>query len=132
MKKAIGIFALALLLAGCSPNRADGTLVIGGRFFAHQLQDIFMNPQLYMGRAIQHEGVFRIFHEPGTGYDFYAVVREVPSCCGDVPIGIEILLPDGTEPFADWAWVEVTGVLEEHQGFPAIRATLLREGQPRR
>jgi len=128
MKKIAVVFALVFVFAGCV-NDAD-VLVIGDRFFVIQIQDIFMNRHDYLGRTIQYEGVFRTIHWFETGNDYHVVVRYMFTCCSLEPIGLEVLLPGGMEPFPDDVWVEVTGVLEEHgeQGrFLRLRASSLIE-----
>jgi len=127
VKKTTGAFALALILAACGPGEeSDNTLVIGDRFFVTQIMDIFMNPRIHVGRTIQYEGLFRTLVWV-TGNDNFAVIRYTIGCCGEEPIGLRILLPDGMEPFANDAWVRVTGILERSNGSPVVRATSIVE-----
>ena len=132
MKKIIGILALAVIFGACG-NRTDddGILVIGDRFFVHQVHDIWMNTPQYLGRTIQYEGIFRIVNWRATGYD-HIVMRYTAGCCTREPIGFFILLSDSLYPFPpDHAWVEVTGVLEETDGFLALNAISLIEMEER-
>jgi len=128
MKKIAGVFVLAFIFAGCADD--SDILVIGDRFFVTQIQDIFMNRQDYLGRTIRYEGVFRTINWFETGNDYHVVVRYTFTCCSFEPIGLEVLLPAGMEPFPDNAWVEVIGVLEEHGEhgrFLRLRASSLIE-----
>ena len=127
MRKTIVACALALaaVLAGCA-QEADDILVIGDRFFVQQIDDIFINRPQNLGRTIRYEGVFRAMHwAPTDTYHFY-VVRYVMSCCGFHAVGFE-LLPYNVPPLPDETWVEVTGVLEEDDGFIVIRVISLIE-----
>jgi len=131
MGKIVGVFALAVILAGCGNRSDDNILVIGDRFFVQQVHDIFLNTSQFLGWTIQYEGIFRIIHW-SHGDDFHVVMRYTISCCGEVPIGFFILLPDSLSLFPpDHAWVKLTGVLEEYNDFLVIRATSLIEMEER-
>ena len=138
MKKIVVVLALAVILGACGNRSSDGEnagnagiLVIGDRFFVHQVHDIWLNTRQYLGRTIQYEGIFRTVHWRQTGYD-HIVIRYTISCCGEVPIGFYILLPDSFYPLPpENAWVEVTGVVEIHQGDLMVRAVSLIETEDR-
>jgi len=122
------IFSLVLILTACTPEgENDNTLVIGDLFFRTQVTDVFMNAQRYMDRTIQFEGLFQTVDWFPTAHDSFAVHRYIMSCCTRAPIGFEVFLPDDMVPFADETWVEVTGVLKESHGLPAVRATSIIE-----
>jgi len=126
------ILALAMILGACG-NRSDddGILVIGDRFFIHQVHDIFMNTQQYLGQTIRYEGIFRIVNWRAAGYD-HVVMRYAMGCCTREPIGFFILLSDCLYPFPpDHAWVEVTGVVEIYEGSLMINALSLIEMEER-
>jgi len=125
MKKIAVVFALAFIFAGCAND--DDILVIGDRFFITQVSDVFVNLHEHMGRTIRHEGLFRTVDWFPTPDNSFVVYRYTMSCCGEEPIGFEVFLPAGMSPFADYAWVQVTGVVERSHGFPAIRATSIVE-----
>jgi len=127
MKITFATFAFALILTACMDEENDNTLVISDRFFRTQVTDVFMNAQGYMGRIIQFEGLFRTVDWFSTSHDSFVVHRYIMSCCTRDPIGFEVFLPDGLAPFADQTWVEVTGMLEESHGLPAVRATSIIE-----
>jgi len=132
MRKLVGILAVAVVLAACTPNEeSDNALVIGDRFFVTQVIDVFVNLPEYMGRTIRYEGIFRTVDWFPTPHDNFIVYRYTMSCCGQDPIGFEVLLPPGVRPFDDFSWVEVTGVVEESHGFPAVRITSIVEAPDR-
>jgi len=131
MGKIMLILALAVLLAGCGRPYDDGILVIGDRFFVNQVHDIFLNTPQYLGRTIRYEGIFRTVNWRAAGYD-HVVMRYVAGCCTREPIGFFILLPESFYPFPpDHAWVEITGVLKESDGFLALNAISLVEMEER-
>ena len=125
MKKIAGLFALLVILAGCSRSNDGDVLVIGDRFFVHQVHSILLNPPRYLGRTIQYEGIFRAVRWRGAGED-HIVMRYTMGCCGEEPVGFFVLLSDELSPFPpDQAWVQITGLVEIHEGSLMIRATSL-------
>jgi len=134
MKKIIVILALAVILGACGNGPGDGgngILVIGDRFFVHQVHDIWLNTSQFLGRTIQYEGIFRTVHWRPTGQD-HIVIRYTISCCGEVPVGFYILLPDSFYPLPpENAWVEITGVVEIHGIDLMVRAVSLVEVEDR-
>jgi len=132
MKKMAGVLALAVILGACGMGSDDGIIVIGDRFFVLQMHDIFLNRQQHLGRTIQYEGIFRTIYWPPTGNYYNVVMRYTLSCCGEVPIGFDIIFSDYFFPLPpNHAWVEVTGVLEEYDGFLVVRAISLIEMEDR-
>ena len=126
------ILALAVISGACGNRPGDTILVISDRFFVHQVHDIYLNTQQYLGRTIQFEGIFRIVHWPPTDNYYHIVMRYVLSCCGEMPIGFDMILPDSLYPFPpDSAWVEAIGVLELYSDYLVVRATSLREMKER-
>jgi len=127
-KTTFAIFAFALILTACTPDgESYNTLVISDTFFRTQVTGVFINAREYMGRTVQFEGLFRTVDWFPSPHDGFVVHRYLMSCCGRDPIGFEVFLPDGMAPFADQTWVEVTGVLEQSHGFPAVRAESIIE-----
>lgn len=128
MKKFLVLF-LIMFLVGCTENGAgnsDGEnsvradIVIGNRFFAQQVNEIYLNVDRYTGQTIQYEGYF--LSVEWNNEIFHAVVQFGDDCCGGQGmIGFEILL-DGHEPFEDNVRVEIVGVLEQDDdGIPIVR-----------
>jgi len=101
------------LLAGCGGDSGD-VMEITDRAFIMQVDNIYTNSHLYLGRMIRYEGIFETVNWHGA--PSHIVFRNAPGCCGDDGVvGFEVYL-DGAEPFADNAWVAITGELEEHAG----------------
>ena len=128
MKKRIlaAILALMTVLAftGCTGGDDDGVVVISERFFVHELMEVLLNHQQYIGRTIRLEGMFRTLHVDGV--DRFVVMRYTFTCCSEEPIGLEIVLGDFS-PFAADAWVEVAGTLTMNNGFLVIQVTSITE-----
>jgi len=126
MKRLILGTLVALLttfvLVGCGSD--DDTVVISERFFANEMQEVVLNHQQYLGRTIQFEGMFRTISV--SDVDRFLVMRYHDGCCGEEPVGLEVILGD-FEPFAQDAWVEVTGILEVAGGFLVLEVTNIRE-----
>ncbi|MDR2162425.1 MAG: DUF1980 domain-containing protein, partial [Clostridiales Family XIII bacterium] len=50
------------------PDRSDeGPLVVGDKMFVGQMNDIYLNPNDYIGRTIRYEGFFTYFDNEETG-----------------------------------------------------------------
>jgi len=108
---------------------SEGTVVITERFFVNQVLEVFMNPDIYLGRTIQYEGIF--YNLGQGGEDAFVVMRYTFGCCGiDGRIGFQLVL-DGTEPLPDDTWVEVSGILEMNYGFLMVRVVSLIEKDER-
>jgi len=112
--KTVALLVCLLFLVGCGGDAMDedNIVLITERFFVQQTQEIWLNPQGYIGRAIRYQGMF--FSQDWEGETFHMVVRFADDCCGGGgAIGFEVYIGD-IEPFADDTWVEVTGILEFH------------------
>jgi hypothetical protein len=88
---------------------------IGEKFFIAQTNDVYLNPEDYLGKTIKLEGLFkRMEYEGGGGYCF--VLRYGPGCCGnDGSAGFEVSW-DRADPNPppypnEDDWVEAEGVL---------------------
>ena len=121
---AAGVLAVATVFTGC--GRGEEVYVIGERFFLQQMDNIFLNHTDYLGRTLQYQGLFRTVHWPPTNSYHHYVFRYVASCCGMQGMGFEVLLGNA-QTLPDESWVEVTGVLEEYQGYIVIRVVSLVE-----
>ncbi|MDR1900696.1 MAG: hypothetical protein LBQ88_00235 [Treponema sp.] len=128
----------------------DGKIIeINEKLFIAQTNDIYLNPEDYMGRTIKLEGLFKsVQYEDGdTPYCF--VLRYGPGCCGsDGNAGFEVAwdnppdnrllnddtrytlsLPDSKQQTAmprEDDWVEAVGVLKsyEEDGYPYLYLSL--------
>jgi zinc transport system permease protein len=97
------------------------------KMFIAQTNDVYLNPEDYMGKTIKLEGLFKT--EAGYGNTSYCfVIRYGPGCCGyDGNAGFEVAWDQSrrTYPSED-AWVEAVGVLSsyEEDGFPYLYLAL--------
>lgn len=93
----------------------DGDIIeIKEKMFIAQTNDIYVNPQDYLGKTLKYEGIFDPYVDEGTGETYYFVIRYGPGCCGyDANAGFEISW-SGEYPKKN-DWVEVVGVLEEFE-----------------
>lgn len=126
----IKIFALAALMialaAQGAPAKDSDVLEIREKMFVTQTNDVYINPDEYMGRTIKLEGMFASISDVDP--PCYYVYRFGPGCCGyDANAGFEVLWKNSGEPYPkDDEWVEATGVLEnyEHEGESFLRLAL--------
>ena len=108
MKKIIILLMICTgVLAGC---KKEEVVQIDDKMFLEQVNDIYINPDEYLGKKIKYEGIFEQ-HEVADGeQDYTAVFRYGPGCCGDDGVvGFEVLW-DKEYPQTD-DWVEVVGKL---------------------
>jgi len=107
------------------PAPLDDVVEIKEKMFIAQTNDVYFNPEDYLGKTIRYEGIFDIYEEDVTGEIFYAVIRYGPGCCGiDGDAGFEVKW-DSEYPNQN-DWVEAIGVLEEYEdnGFNYLRLAL--------
>jgi hypothetical protein len=91
----------------------DTVIEIVEKMFVEQINDIYYNPEDYLGKTIRYEGLYTYYYNnyDDTRYDY--VIRYGPGCCGnDGEVGLEIAW-DGSLPEEN-DWVEVTGVVENY------------------
>jgi len=99
------------------------------KMFIAQTNDVYLNPEDYLGKTIKLEGLFK---HPESDYGNYCfVIRYGPGCCGtDGNAGFEIAweprdqAPVGYPSIDDW--VEAVGVLKtyEEDGYPYLYLAL--------
>jgi zinc transport system permease protein len=97
------------------------------KMFIAQTNDVYLNPEDYMGKTIKLEGLFKT--ETGYGNTSYRfVIRYGPGCCGyDGNAGFEVAWDQFRRTYpAEDAWVEAVGVLSsyEEDGFPYLYLAL--------
>ena len=96
------------------PNK--GVIEIKEKMFLAQVNDVYLNPEDYLGKTIKLEGIFK--EEPGYEKSYCFVVRYGPGCCGnDGNAGFEVAwAAENAQPYpADDSWVEVAGVLKTYE-----------------
>jgi uncharacterized membrane protein YcgQ (UPF0703/DUF1980 family) len=117
--------------AGATTASAEkaGALEIGEKLFLTQVNDVYLNPDDYLGKTVLYEGVFIASDNNDAGKTYRAVIRYGPGCCGiGVNSGFEV---NWARETSDWPkpddWVEVRGVLEEYEenGWRYLRVNLL-------
>jgi uncharacterized membrane protein YcgQ (UPF0703/DUF1980 family) len=92
------------------------------KMFIAQVNDVYLNPDDYVGKTIKLEGLF-MTQDNGTQIPpYYFVIRYGPGCCGtDGNAGFEVIW-DKQEPVypQDNEWVEAVGVFGsyEEDGYP--------------
>jgi uncharacterized membrane protein YcgQ (UPF0703/DUF1980 family) len=105
---------------------ADDVVEIKEKMFVSQTNDVYINPDEYLGRTIKLEGMFAFDNEmsPPVRYVF----RYGPGCCGyDATAGFEVVWKDEKTAYPNENdWVEATGILENYDddGEPYLRLAL--------
>ncbi len=97
------------------PDPAESDVIeIKEKMFVAQTNDVYLNPEDYLGKTIKYEGIFDVYYWEETDFTFYSVIRYGPGCCGyDAYAGFEVAW-DGEYPKQD-DWVEAVGVLESYE-----------------
>jgi hypothetical protein len=112
-----------------APDVSDEELlVVGDKMFVGQMNDIYLNPDSYMGRTIKYEGFFTWFDNEETGQRYNCVVRNGPGCCGyDSLVGFEVDWNGEMPKMDDWCSVQGTidTYLEDGLDYVVIRADAL-------
>lgn len=84
------------------------------KMFIAQSNDIYLNPEDYLGKTIKYEGIFDSYYSVEDGITYYYVFRYGPGCCDfDANAGFEVMWSGAYPDKNDW--VEVVGILEEHE-----------------
>ena len=98
---------------------ADGQVVeIKEKMFIAQTNDVYLNPDDYLGKTLKLEGLFKTADYGDTDKTYCFVLRYGPGCCGnDGNAGFEVAWdtpPHEPLPEAD-DWVEATGTLKSYE-----------------
>ena len=137
MKKLLLIALLSItvaLLGACAPKITsfeeetmavvdDSIVEIKDRMFIQQCSDIMINPEMYLDKTIQMEGIYNVI---GKDKEFYQYVyRRGPGCCPGIDTEIGFICNyDGEKPNKN-DWVRATGtVFIEEYGDGGQRVTL--------
>jgi zinc transport system permease protein len=116
-----------------APVNNDGaTIEIKEKMFIAQTNDVYLNPEEYMGRTIKLEGIFKSEQYEGRESPYHFVIRYGPGCCGnDGSAGFEIAWDETAAAGKTWPapddWVEAAGVLKtyEEDGYPYLYLSLV-------
>jgi zinc transport system permease protein len=107
-----------------APPQSGNLVEIKEKMFIAQTNDVYLNPDDYLGKTIKLEGLFK--RENYGGADYCFVLRYGPGCCGsDGNAGFEVAwnkaAADTPYPAAG-DWVEAAGVLKtyEEDGYPYL------------
>lgn len=110
------------------PDESD-ILEIQERLFLAQINDIYLNPDEYVGKTIRYQAIYMNnleWAEEGQPIVHF-VIRYAPGCCGDDgQAGFEVRWNGEYPEMNDW--VEVVGVLKQEtfqSGFKIIYLELL-------
>lgn len=96
------------------------------KMFIAQINDVYRNPEDYIGNIIKLEGLF-VSEQYGDNEPYCFVIRYGPGCCGtDGNAGFEVAwnkqdAESKTYPNSD-DWVEAVGILQtyEEDGYPYL------------
>ncbi|GHU64477.1 hypothetical protein FACS189447_01370 [Spirochaetia bacterium] len=139
MKKVSIVSLVAVFLfIGCGNTKVENTIIeITEKMFIAQTNDVYLNPEDYVGKTIKLEGLFKAEQYAENAPPYCFVLRYGPGCCGsDGNAGFEVswneqgdTAPDAvakTYPNID-DWVEAVGVLKiyEEDGYPYLYLALL-------
>ena len=124
MKKLL-LFVVILCLLPVASFAGD-IVEIKEKMFVAQTNDVYINPDEYLGRTIKLEGMFGLDTEMSP--PLYYVFRYGPGCCGyDANAGFEVVWKDEKTAYPNENdWVEAAVVLENYDddGEPYLRLAL--------
>jgi uncharacterized membrane protein YcgQ (UPF0703/DUF1980 family) len=96
----------------------QGFLEIKEKMFIAQINDIYLNPEDYIGKTLKLEGIFQVQQAYTiNGNPYYFVIRYGPGCCGsDGNAGFEVMWENGEGIYPqENDWVEAVGVLKYYE-----------------
>ncbi|MDR2136956.1 MAG: hypothetical protein LBO68_01590 [Synergistaceae bacterium] len=127
----VGVVFLALTAPGPAltatppkPSEKDPKVFeIRERMFIQQCNDIYLNPEEYLGRTVKLEGIYEEYLDEAENETFCYVIRYGPGCCGnDGVAGFQVLFHEGygdndkNPPPKPNDWVEAVGTVELDRG----------------
>jgi len=86
------------------------------KMFISQVNDVYLNPEDYLGKTIKLEGLFKM--EQGYDKSYCFVLRYGPGCCGfDGNVGFEVAWDKDKKKLypGEDSWVEATGELKTYE-----------------
>ena len=113
---AVTAFFLIIYNKRESPVSEKEVIEIKEKMFISQVNDVYLNPEDYLGKTIKLEGLFKI--EQGYDKSYCFVLRYGPGCCGyDGNVGFEVSWnKDKEKPYpGEDSWVEATGELKTYE-----------------
>jgi len=90
-------------------------LNITEKMYVTYINEIYTNPDAYLGKRLKIEGMFSAQHIDITNMTYYYVYRQGPGCCGNdgSMCGFEFTTKDGEYPNEN-DWIEVVGTLDQY------------------
>jgi uncharacterized membrane protein YcgQ (UPF0703/DUF1980 family) len=114
-----------------SGESAAPVIEIKEKMFIAQVNEIYLNPEDYLGKAIKLEGLFKSEQYIGSAVPYCFVIRYGPGCCGNdgnagFEVAWEIQDTDATPYPAPDEWVEAIGTLKSYDedGYPYLYLAL--------
>ncbi|MDR3303565.1 MAG: hypothetical protein LBS86_04050 [Treponema sp.] len=102
--------------------KSTGTVEIKEKMFIAQVNDVYLNPDDYVGKTIKLQGLFMTQDNGATQPPYHFVIRYGPGCCGsDGNAGFEVLWENNNLAYPnDEDWVEAVGTFGsyEEDGYP--------------
>lgn len=99
-----------------------GLVEIKEKMFIAQVNDVYLNPDDYVGKTIRLQGLFMTQDNGSSMPPYHFVIRYGPGCCGnDGNAGFEVLWENkGVTYPQDEEWVEAVGTFGayEEDGYP--------------
>jgi hypothetical protein len=98
-------------------QRQNEVVEIREKMFLAQTNDVYINPQEYLGKTIKLEGIFQLYD---VDPPYYFVIRYGPGCCGnDGYAGFEVAWDPNSPGEKTYPqqndWVEAVGVLGTYE-----------------
>jgi uncharacterized membrane protein YcgQ (UPF0703/DUF1980 family) len=114
---ALIMFPIVIFRSAFPQNR--NIIEIKEKMFLTQTNDIYLNPDDYLGKTIKLEGLFKIEDFPWQERPFYYVLRYGPGCCGyDGSAGFEVIWDSNSTPkparLKEDDWVLAAGILSAY------------------
>jgi uncharacterized membrane protein YcgQ (UPF0703/DUF1980 family) len=122
----IMVISTPIFIVGC--NKTEKTsensesnkdiIEIKEKMFISQVNDVYLNSEDYLEKAIKIEGIFKTQYSYEREDPYCFVLRYGPGCCGyDGNVGFEIAWDtDHKKPYPDVdSWVEATGVVRFYE-----------------
>jgi zinc transport system permease protein len=108
---------IVLFVSVSCARDTDGVIQIRERYFTEQVNNVYLNPDEYMGKTIKLEGIFTMEQNEYWPDPYYMVYRNGPGCCGvDGVVGFEVSWTGNKRQKypKDDSWVEAVGTVSKY------------------
>jgi hypothetical protein len=112
---AAAVIIVMFVSVSCQDN--GDIIQIRERYFTEQVNNVYLNPDEYMGKTIKLEGIFVMEQNEYWPDPYYLVYRNGPGCCGvDGVVGFEVSWDNKSKRQypKDNSWVEAVGVVSKY------------------